>query len=137
MLSRPEQDAGEVQAVRAVREELRLQGETGVGAEGRRQEFPGVDLQGAGHASFFRDADGKRFLVYHAYPYNASKEGKKVGGETLAPGAKGKHRNAYVEPYRIDYGEWNGTGWGVLHIGAKDDARPAPPETAVSYALED
>ena len=106
-------------------------------ADQRGKHLPGVDLQGAGHASFFRDADGKRFLVYHAYPYNASKEGKKVGGETLAPGAKGKHRNAYVEPYRIDYGEWNGTGWGVLHIGAKDDARPAPPETAVSYALED
>ena len=105
-------------------------------ADQRGRHLPGLDLQGPGHASFFRDDAGKRFLVYHAYPYNASEAEKKTDGEMLAPGAKGKRRHAYVEPYRIDYGEWNGTGWGVFHIGAKDNTHPAPPETAISYTLE-
>ena len=105
-------------------------------ADPRGKHLPGLDMQGPGHASFFRDAAGNRFLVYHAYPYNASETEKKVDGETLAPGAKGKHRHAYVEPYRIDYGEWNGTGWGVFHIGAKDNAHPAPSSTDISYKIE-
>ena len=84
-----------------------------------------------------RDAAGNRFLVYHAYPYNASETEKKVDGETLAPGAKGKHRHAYVEPYHIDYNEWNGAGWGVFHIGAKDNTHPAPSSTGISYKIED
>ena len=98
--------------------------------------LPGLDLQGPGHASFFRDAAGKRFLVYHAYPYNSAKAEKVVDGETLAAGQKGKRRHAYVEPYRIDYGEWNGTGWGVFHVGAKDNTHPAPSSTKISYTLE-
>ena len=106
-------------------------------ADKRGKHLPSLDLQGPGHASFFRDADGKRFLVYHAYPYNASSVEKKVDGETLAPKRKSKHRNAYVEPYRINYSEWNGAGWGVFHIGANDDTHPAPSATAISYSLED
>ena len=106
-------------------------------ANKRGKHLPGLDLQGPGHASFFRDDAGKRFLVYHAYPYNASKAAKEVDGERLAPGAKGKRRHAYVEPYRIDYGEWNGTGWGVFHIGAKDNTHPAPSSTKISYTTEE
>ena len=100
------------------------------------KHLPGLDLQGPGHASFFRDDAGKRFLVYHAYPYNSSKTEKDVCGERLAPGAKGKRRHAYVEPYRIDYGEWNGTGWGVFHIGAKDNTHPAASDAKISYTIE-
>ena len=101
----------------------------------RGKHLPGLDLQGPGHASFFRDDAGKRFLVYHAYPYNASKAAKDVDGEYLAPGAKGKHRHAYVEPYRIDYGEWNGTGWGVFHVGVKGNTHPAASNTKISYTI--
>ena len=104
-------------------------------ANARGKHLPGLDLQGPGHASFFRDDVGKRFLVYHAYPYNASKAAKDVDGEHLAPGAKGKHRHAYVEPYRIDYGEWNGTGWGVFHVGVKGNAHPAASNTKISYTI--
>ena len=105
-------------------------------ANARGKHLPGLDRQGPGHASYFRDAAGKRFLVYHAYPYNSAKAAKTVDGETLAPGQKGKRRHAYVEPYRIDYGEWNGTGWGVFHIGVKDNAHPASSNTKISYTLE-
>ena len=104
-------------------------------ANARGKHLPGLDHQGPGHASFFRDDVGKRFLVYHAYPYNASKAAKDVDGEHLAPGAKGKHRHAYVEPYRIDYGEWNGTGWGVFHVGVKGNAHPAASNTKISYTI--
>ena len=85
-------------------------------ADRRGKHLPGVDMQGAGHASYFRDNDGKRLLVYHAYPYNSSDAEKNVDGETLAPKAKGKRRNAYVGPYSINYDEWNGVGWGVVHV---------------------
>ena len=105
-------------------------------ANKRGGHLPGLDLQGPGHASFFRDAAGKRFLVYHAYPYNSTKAEKIVTGETLAPGQKGKRRHAYMEPYRIDYGEWNGTGWGVFHVGVKDNTHPAASDTKISYTLE-
>lgn len=104
-------------------------------ASKRGKHLPGLDLQGPGHASFFRDAAGKRFLVYHAYPYNSSKTEKTVDGELLAPGKKGKHRHAYVEPYFIDYGEWNGTGWGVFHIGVKNNTHPASSSTKITYTL--
>ena len=105
-------------------------------ANKRGKHLPGLDLQGPGHASFFRDDAGKRFLVYHAYPYNSSQDAKDVDGERLAPGAKGKRRHAYVEPYRIDYDEWNGTGWGVFHIGAKDNTHPAPSSTKISCSID-
>ena len=105
-------------------------------ADRHAKHLPDLDLQGPGHASFFRDDAGKRFLVYHAYPYNASKTKKVVSGETLAPGAKGKRRHAYVESYRIDYGEWNGTGWGVFHMGAKDNSHPAPSDTQITCTTE-
>lgn len=47
------------------------------------------ELRGAGHAFFLKDDAGNRFMCYHAYPYSN--------------GTKGKSRNAYIEPYTIDY----------------------------------
>ena len=101
------------------------------GADGLH--YPGVDLQGAGHPSVFRDAKGRGFICYHAYPYNSSKtETREVwGAGALKPRQKGKARNAYVEPYLIDYSEWNGCGFGVVHMGVLDNGRPAPEGTPV------
>ena len=61
---------------------------------------------------------------------------KEVDGERLAPGAKGKRRHAYMEPYRIDYDEWNGTGWGVFHVGVKDNTHPVNSDTPISYTIK-
>ena len=47
------------------------------------------DARGAGHAFFFRDADGRRMACYHAYP--------------VVDGVKGKRRNAYLVTCDIDY----------------------------------
>ena len=86
-------------------------------ADANGNHLPGVDLQGAGHASFFSDAGDKRFMVFHAYPYNSTDTEKTVDGVTLAPRQKSKSRNAYVAPYRIDYSKDNGAGKGVFTTG--------------------
>ena len=44
--------------------------------------------------------------------------------------------NAISQPYRIDYDEWNGTGWGVFHIGVKDNTHPASSNTTISYTVK-
>lgn len=62
-------------------------------------------LRGAGHASFLTDTMGNGFFCYHAYPYSA------LSG-------KGSARNAYIEPYSIDYTANNGVGKGVLQLGS-------------------
>ena len=85
-------------------------------ADGRGRHLPGVDKQGAGHASFFLDEAGRRCMVYHAYPYNASNSEKKVDGVALAPRQKAKFRNAYVAPYVIDYTKSNGVSNGVFRV---------------------
>ncbi|MBP5511562.1 MAG: hypothetical protein J6Z49_11650 [Kiritimatiellae bacterium] len=85
-------------------------------ADGKGRHLPGVDKQGAGHAAFFVDEAGKRHMVYHAYPYNASSSGKLVDGVTLAPRQKAKFRNAYVAPYIIDYTKSNGFSKGVFRV---------------------
>lgn len=86
-------------------------------ADARLRHLPNVMKQGVGHASYFKDAAGQRFLVYHAYPYNPTDRETVVDGELLKPQTKGRHRHAYVEPYRIDHTAWNGVGWGVVTIG--------------------
>ena len=63
------------------------------------------------------DAEGKRHMVFHAYPYNSTDTEKTVDGVTLAPRQKAKFRNAYVAPYRIDYSKDNGAGKGVFTTG--------------------
>ena len=88
-------------------------------ADRQGRHLPGVDKQGAGHASFFTDAAGKRFMVYHAYPYNASGVGKVVDGASLAPHEKAKARNAYVAQYGIDYTKHNGFARGVFTVLAE------------------
>ncbi|MBQ2820378.1 MAG: family 43 glycosylhydrolase [Thermoguttaceae bacterium] len=81
------------------------------------KHIPGLDLQGIGHASFFTDADGKRLMVFHAYPFNASELEKEVDGVMLAPRQKAKARNAYVLPWYLDYSLDNGASVGVFRAG--------------------
>ena len=82
------------------------------------------DLRGAGHSFFFKDDAGNRFMCYHAYPYSG--------------GVKGSSRNAYVEPYYIDYNQVSATApQGVLHFGALDNGVTAPTSsTNFSYFLK-
>ncbi len=77
------------------------------------------DLRGCGHASFVCDKDGHGFLVYHAYPYEN--------------GVKAKSRNSYIEPYYIDYTQYNGTSYGVIHMGANDNRTPASTATDIAF----
>ncbi len=81
-----------------------------------------ANVRGAGHASFLRDAQGNGFLCYHAYPY--------------VDGTKASSRSAYIEPYYIDYTEWNGVSYGVIHCGVNDNGVPANTATKVTFATE-
>ncbi len=80
------------------------------------------NVRGAGHASFLRDAQGNGFLCYHAYAYT--------------DGTKDSGRSAYIEPYYIDYTEWNGVSYGVIHCGIDDNRIPANTATTVTFASE-
>ena len=73
-------------------------------------------ISGAGHASFLTDGDGNGFFCYHAYPY--------------VDGVKSKSRAAYIEPYYIDYTQWNGTAYGVLRLGVNENRMAVNPDTA-------
>ncbi len=84
------------------------------------QAAPSFDLYGCGHGSFVWDKEGNGYFVYHAYPYEG--------------GTKGKARNSYIEPYYIDYSEYNGTSYGVIHIGANDNRKPAASSTKITFA---
>lgn len=78
------------------------------------------DLRGAGHAFFLKDAKGKRFFCYHAYP--------------IVDGKKAKGRNAYIEPYRIDYSTSNPTAPdGVLRMGKTGDGICAPTYSKIKF----
>ena len=81
-----------------------------------------LNLRGAGHASFITDKDGNGYLCYHAYAYTG---GKKAAG-----------RDAYIEPYYIDYTEWNGTSYGVIHMGLNGDGVAADTASTVMFATE-
>ena len=84
---------------------------TAVGSEG---------LRGAGHAFFLKDAKGKRFFCYHAYP--------------IVDGKKSKWRNAYIEPYSIDYSTSNPTApEGVLRMGKMGDGICAPTNSKIKF----
>lgn len=85
---------------------------------------PSEDLRGAGHVFLFKDDAGNRFITYHAYPY--------------ANGEKGTNRNAYVEPYYIDYSEISATApQGVIHFGAIDNGVTGPvTSTSFDYYLK-
>lgn len=75
------------------------------------------NLRGAGHASFLTDKDGNGFFCYHAYAYN---------------GSKASSRDAYIEPYYIDYTAWNGTSYGVIRPGNGVAANTSSAVTFVS-----
>ncbi len=77
------------------------------------------DLRGAGHASFITDKTGQGFMCYHAYPYE--------NGEKL------KTRNAYIEPYYIDYTKWNGVSYGVITMGANKNGVAAKTMTQIDF----
>ena len=88
-------------------------------ADAKGVHRPGVNLMGAGHASYVTDEKGRRLAVYHAYPYNAGQETSVIEGETLKPRQKAKYRNAYVAPLSLDRTKPNGVGQGVVTIGAR------------------
>ena len=72
------------------------------------------DLRGAGHAFFLRDDAGNRFMCYHAYPYSV-----KTG--------KASSRNAYLEPYAIDYSIMpDSAPQGLIRFGLYQNGRTAP-----------
>lgn len=78
------------------------------------------NLRDAGHAFFLKDAKGKRFFCYHAYP--------------IIDGKKAKWRNAYIEPYRIDYSTSNSTAPdGVLRMGKSGDGICAPTSSKIKF----
>ncbi len=81
--------------------------------------YYGVEMQGAGHAFFLRDADDNLFAVYHAYP--ADKDGSNV--------ASG--RNAYIEACTVDYTKSNGVNNGVVTFQGGN--RPAPTDSTVKF----
>ena len=81
--------------------------------------YYGVEMQGAGHAFFLRDADDNLFAVYHAYP--ADKDGSNV--------ASG--RNAYIEACTVDYTKSNGVNKGVVTFQGGN--RPAPTDSTVKF----
>ena len=80
------------------------------------------NLRGAGHASFLTDTDGNGFICYHAYAYE---DGKKASS-----------RDAYIEPYYIDYTRWNGVSYGVITIGLNGDGVPADTASTVTFATD-
>lgn len=78
------------------------------------------NLRGAGHATFLVDAKGKRFLCYHAYPF--------VGGKKI------KRRNAYIEPYFINYSAKSESAPdGVLRMGKTRDGVCAPVNSKIKF----
>lgn len=80
---------------------------------------PSADLRGAGHAFFLKDDAGNRFFVYHAYPF----DGKN----------KSEARNAYIEPYTIDYSKKTETSPdGVIVLGQHSKVT-APVNTPVTF----
>lgn len=79
------------------------------------------ELRGAGHGFFLTDAKGQRFFCYHAYP--------------VVNGRKSKTRNAYIEPYFIDYGAaCPSAPYGVLIMGAMGNGKCAPVDTPIRFS---
>ena len=81
---------------------------------------PSADLRGAGHVFFFNDSAGTRFFCYHAYPFSG--------------GVKQSSRNAYVEPFAIDYGAREETApQGVLRFGLNGNGVTAPVNSQITW----
>ena len=79
------------------------------------------NLRGAGHASFLTDTNGNGFICYHAYAYNAETDKKAAS------------RDAYIEPYYIDYSASNGVSKGVIRIGKNGDGVPCDTASKITF----
>ena len=79
------------------------------------------NLRGAGHASFLTDTNGNGFICYHAYAYNAETD------------KKASSRDAYIEPYYIDYSASNGVSKGVIRIGKNGDGVPCDTASKITF----
>lgn len=78
------------------------------------------DLRGAGHVFFFNDPVGNRYVCYHAYPYSN--------------GVKQSLRNAYMEPFSIDYDAKEETApQGVLRFGLNRNGVTAPVQSRITW----
>ncbi|MBQ4556388.1 MAG: family 43 glycosylhydrolase [Clostridia bacterium] len=82
------------------------------------------NLRGAGHASFLTDTSGNGFFCYHAYAYDAATD------------TKASARDAYIEPYYIDYTKWNGVSYGVIKLGMNGNGVPADTASTVTFATD-
>jgi GH43 family beta-xylosidase len=81
---------------------------------------PSSDLRGAGHVFFFNDPVGNRYFCYHAYPFSG--------------GVKQSNRNAYMEPFAIDYDAREETApQGVLRFGLNGNGVTAPVNSQVTW----
>ena len=87
-----------------------------------------TNLRGAGHASFLTDTDGNGFFCYHAYAYEYNDETGKI--------EKATSRDAYIEPYYIDYTEYNGVSYGVIKLGLNGDGVAADTSSTVTFATD-
>lgn len=80
------------------------------------------NLRGAGHASFLTDTNGNGFVCYHAYAYDPDTD------------KKASSRDAYIEPYYIDYSAYNGVSYGVIRLGLNGNGIPADTASVVTFA---
>lgn len=80
-------------------------------------------LTGAGHGFFLKDEKGNGFFVYHAYP--------------VVDGVKASARNAYMEPYYIDYGTTSASApYGLLTLGINGDRDTAPVNSSFTFYIK-
>lgn len=78
------------------------------------------NLRGAGHAFFLKDDAGNRFMCYHAYSYEN--------------GVKANVRNAYIEPYSIEYSIASASApQGLIRFGANKNTITAPTGAPVTF----
>lgn len=78
---------------------------------------------GAGHGFFLKDEMGNGFFVYHAYP--------------VVDGVKASARNAYMEPYYIDYETTSASApYGLLTLGINGDRDTAPVNSSFTFYVK-
>ncbi len=92
------------------------------------------NLRGAGHASFLTDTDGNGFICYHAYAYDYVYD--EETGKWSDTKVKASSRDAYIEPYYIDYSAWNGVSYGVIRLGINGNGVPADTASKVTFATD-
>ena len=92
------------------------------------------NLRGAGHASFLTDTDGNGYFCYHAYEYDYVYD--EETGEWSTTKIKASSRDAYIEPYYIDYTKWNGVSYGVISLGLNGNGVAADTASKVTFATD-